>query len=124
LTGASACARKLVYELARIEGAEGPDYESRLKSLKKIRPGVEPAYFDTLLTIQQVASDKVHEQSYDGWDSKHLRLILATITEILTAMYVIPKLRLEKRAAILNLKNEVLGQRESRVGDQNGTRKP
>ncbi len=66
LTGASACARKLVYEIAILEGAEGVDYESRLKSLKGKRPDVEPEYLDTLLTIQQVTSDKVHELSYDG----------------------------------------------------------
>ena len=109
LTGASACARKLIYELARLEKADGPDYESRLKSLKAVRTDVEPEFFDTLLTIQQVTSNKVHEQSYDGWESKHLRLILATIVEILKAMYVIPKLRQEKRKAILDLKEQVLG---------------
>ena len=108
LTGASACARKAVYELARIEGAEGTDYESRLKSLKARRPDVEPEYFDTLLTIQQVTSAKVHESSYDGWHSSHLRVILSTLAEIFTAMYVIPKVREEKRASILELKKEVL----------------
>jgi len=51
LTGASACARKIVYELARIEKGEGDDYEARIKSLKKVHPEVEPTYFDTLLTV-------------------------------------------------------------------------
>jgi len=112
LTGASVCARKLVYELANREGAEGTDYESRLKSLKGKRPDVEPEFFDTLLTIQQVTSDKVHELSYDGWTSHHLRVILSTLTEIFNAMYVIPKLRAEKRQAIIELKEEVLGQKK------------
>ena len=78
LTGASACARKMVYELAIIEGAEGDNYEDRIKSLKGKRTDVEEDYFDTLLTIQQVTSTKVHEKSYDGWESKHLRLMLST----------------------------------------------
>ena len=112
LTGASACARKLVYELAALEGAEGTDYESRLKSLKGKRPDVETEYFDTLLTIHQVTSDKVHESSYDGWHSRHLRVILATLTEIFNAMYVIPKLRAEKRQSIIKLKEEVLGKKK------------
>ncbi|MDP3181946.1 MAG: hypothetical protein Q8M54_03890 [Desulfobaccales bacterium] len=112
LTGASVCARKLVYELAILEGAEGTDYESRLKSLKGKRPDVEPEYFDTLLTIQQVTSDKVHELSYDGWHSRHLRVILATLTEIFNTMYVIPKLRAEKRQSIIKLKEEVLSQKK------------
>ena len=34
LTGASACARKLIYELSRLEKATGSDYEERIKSLK------------------------------------------------------------------------------------------
>jgi len=113
LTGASACARKLVYELAKIEKAEGDTYESQLKSLKTIREDVEPDYFDTLLTIQQVTSSKVHEESYDGWESRHLRVILATIQEVLGAMYVIPKVREEKRKAILDLKDEVLGSKKT-----------
>jgi len=112
LTGASACARKLIYELAVLEGAEGTNYESRLKSLKGKRPDVEPEYFDTLLTIQQVTSDKVHELSYDGWHSRQLRVILATLTEIFNTMYVIPKLRAEKRQSIIELKEEVLGKKK------------
>ena len=112
LTGASACARKLVYGLAKLEKAKGDTYEDQLKSLKTIRGDVEPEYFDTLLTIQQVTSSKVHEESYDGWEARHLRVILATIQEVLGAMYVIPKVREEKRKAILGLKDEVLGSKE------------
>ena len=111
LTGASACARKLVYELACIEGAEGDNYDDRLKSLKAKRTDVEGDYFDTLLTIQQVTSDKVHETSFDGWSATHLHHILLTLKEILGLMYVIPELRKEKRQSILALKNEVLGQK-------------
>jgi hypothetical protein len=114
LTGASVCARKLIYELSIIEGAEGTDYESRVKSLKGKRPDVEPDYFDTLLTIQQVTSDKVHELSYDGWNSGHLRAILATLKEIFDAMYVIPQIRAEKRQSIIKLKEEVLSQKKSK----------
>jgi hypothetical protein len=108
LTGASACARKLIYELAIEVGAEGDDYEDRIKSLKKKLPEVDSTYFDTLLTIQQVTSAKVHEQSYDGWESKHLRLILATIHEALQQIFVVPKVREEKRKAIRDLKSEVI----------------
>lgn len=117
LTGASACARKVVYELARIEKASGQNYEERIKSLKKLRSDIEPTYFDTLLTIHETTSSKVHELSYDGWDSKHLRLILSTLCEILGEIYVIPALRQEKRKAILELKGEVLGGKD---GGKNG----
>jgi hypothetical protein len=110
LTGASVCARKLIYELAIIEGAEGESYDDRIKSLKEKRQDVEGEYFDTLLTIQQLTSDKVHEESYDGWQSKHLKLILSTLNEILGMMYVIPALRDEKRKAILQMKGDLVGE--------------
>jgi hypothetical protein len=111
LTGASACARKLVYELAELEGGSGDNYEERIKSLKSVRPQVPAEYFDTLLTIQQVTSDKVHEDSYDGWQSKDLRLVLATLTEVLNELYVVPAIRAERRQAILRLKESVFSSR-------------
>jgi len=109
LTGASACARKVVYELGVLQMASGDNYEDRIKSLKVINSNIDPAYFDTLLTIQQVTSTKVHEESYDGWEAKHLRLILSALAEVLKEIYIVPAVREEKRRAILNLKNEVLG---------------
>lgn len=109
LTGASACARKVVYELGVIQQASGDNYEDRIKSLKAINANIDPAFFDTLLTIQQVTSTKVHEESYDGWESKHLRLILSSLTEVLREIFVVPAVREEKRKAILNLKDEILG---------------
>ena len=112
LTGASVCVRKLIYELAILENAEGGNYEERIKSLKKIRDDVEGDFFDTLLTIQQITSDKVHEDSFDGWESKHLRLILTTLSDILQLMYVIPEMRKEKRVSILALKEEIESSKE------------
>lgn len=114
LTGASACSRKAIYELGVLEGASGSNYEERIKALKELKPEVEPTFFDTLLTIQQVTSSKVHEESYDGWEAKHLRIILSALSEILTEMYVVPAIREEKRKKILELKDEVL--RDKRAG--------
>lgn len=109
LTGASACARKIVYELAVLEGADGENYDDRIKSLKDKHPEVEPAFFDTLLTIQQVTSAKVHENSYDGWGAKHLRIIVSALSEVLHELYVVPALRNDRRKAILSLKTELVG---------------
>lgn len=114
LTGASACARKIIYELAVREKAEGDNYDERIKSLKKRFPEVDENYFDTLSTIQSVTSDKVHEVSYDGWSAKHLRLILATIKEILTEIYVLPALKKKKRASILELSEEISGNKPNK----------
>jgi hypothetical protein len=116
LTGGSACARKVVYELGILQKATGENYEDRIKSLKSIKPDVDSAYFDTLLTIQQVTSTKVHEDSYDGWEAKHLRLILSTLSEVLREIYVMPAIKEEKRKAILSLKEEVLGNKAKTQG--------
>ena len=110
LTGASACVRKIVYELAKIENAKGDSYEDRIKSLKSVRSKVEPTYFDMLLTIQQVTSNKVHENSYDGWEGKHLRIILAALSEILHELYVLPAVRDDRRNAVLALRKELDGE--------------
>jgi hypothetical protein len=69
---------------------------------------VDPTFFDTRLTIQQVTSTKVHEASYDGWESKHLRLILSSLTEVLRESFVVPAVREDKRRAILKLRDDVI----------------
>jgi hypothetical protein len=112
LTGASACVRKIVYELARLQKAEGENYDRRIKNLKERLPSIDPTYFDTLLTIQEVTSDKVHEESYDGWESRHLRALIAALVEALQEIYVLPKVRQEKREAILKLKEEIAGEKK------------
>lgn len=119
LTGASACARKIVYELASIESVSGDNYDDRIKSLKDARPEIEATYFDTLLTIQQVTSSKVHENSHDGWESKHLRIILASLSEILHELYVVPALKADRRKSIVGLKLELLGEIGSPATEEN-----
>jgi hypothetical protein len=108
LTGASACARKLVYELGVLSGATGENYEERIKSLKAIHTTVDPTFFDTLLTIQQVTSTKVHENSYDGWEAKHLRIILAALSEALHEIYVVPAMRADRLQTVLALRDELI----------------
>ena len=109
LTGASACARKIVYELTVLEETSGNNYEDRIKSLKEKHPEVEQTYCDTLLTIQQVTSSKVHENAYDGWGSNHLRVLLASLRKVLHELYVAPALRADGRQEIVDLKKELLG---------------
>ncbi len=119
LTGASACARKLVYELGVLGGAKGENYEDRIKSLKEVHSNVDPMFFDTLLTIQQLTSTKVHENSYDGWEAKHLRVILAALSEALHEIYVVPALRADRRRAVLALKDELIPS-EAKVAPEPG----
>jgi hypothetical protein len=113
LTGASACARKVVYELGILQDAIGNNYEDRIKSLKSKLPNIDPTYFDTLLTIQELTSTKVHDGAYDGWESKHLRVILSSLAEVLSEIYMIPALRADRRQAIIDLRDELTPKAQS-----------
>ena len=109
LTGASACARKIVYELACLNGMTDGDYDKRIKCLKKKHSEIDGTYFDTLVTIQRTTSSKVHENAYDGWESKHVRLILSALHEILHELYVVPAQRDDRRQGIVALQKELIG---------------
>lgn len=114
LTGASACTRKAIYELIKKENAEGTDYESRIKSLKGKYPDCDPDYFDILSAIQDMTSEKVHEQSWPKWDSKHLKLIINTVKTILHEIYVEPELKSERSTRIKKLREQV--KKEKKAG--------
>jgi len=115
LTGASACMRKAIYELLVYEKVEAGDYETRIKSLKKKYPDSDPTYFDTLASIQNMTSDKIHEQSWDKWDSPNLKLIIETLKSVLYDIYVTPQLKKERFIEIQKL-------REDASKDKKGTK--
>ena len=117
LTGASACARKTIYELLVLEKAEGVDYESRIKSLKKKHTESDPTYYDILSHIQDMTSDKVHEQSWDKWDSHYLKLILETLKSILYDIYVSPKLKEERKLEIEKLRESVTSYKKTSMSE-------
>lgn len=117
LTGASACARKAIYELTAIENAEGKHYEDRIKSLKGKYPGIDPNLFDILAAIQGMTSDNVHEQSWPKWDSAHLTLIIETLKEVLYEVYVLPKIKEGKSQRIQQLQQAVKSKGQSRQAD-------
>ncbi len=108
LTGASACARKAIYELTVNEHAQGTDYESKIKSLKAKHPGIDPVLFDGLAHIQDMTSDKVHEQSWPSWDSPHLKLILETLKAVLHEIYVLPDEKKERSKNVQALRANVM----------------
>jgi len=103
LTGASACTRKAIYELTLHEKAEGDNYDEQIKSLKSKHPEIPSELFDVLAHIKDMTSDKVHEQSWDKWDSKHLTLFIQTLKTILQELYVIPKERDQRTQEIRGL---------------------
>lgn len=107
LTGASACMRKAIYEMLTIEEVEGKDYQTRIKSLKKKYPDVNEEYFNILAHIQDMTSDKIHEQSWDKWDSSMLHLIIETLKSVLYDIYVLPKEKEQRSTDIKKLREQV-----------------
>jgi hypothetical protein len=108
LTGASACMRKSIYELLILEKIEGDHYEEKIKSLKTKYPNSDPELFDILSNIQQMTSDKIHEQSWDEWDSDSLKLIIETLKTVLHDIYVLPKIKEDRLKQIGDLRKKVL----------------
>ena len=113
LTGASACTRKAIYELLVIEGATGKDYESRIKSLKSKYPSVDETYFDILSHIQDMTSDKIHEQSWDKWDSENLKLLIETLKSVLHEIYVLPRIKADRSKQIQELRKNALNPKKT-----------
>lgn len=113
LTGASACMRKAVYELCIVEKAEGEHYEDRIKSLKKKNPQSDPDLYDILAHIQNMTNEKIHEQSWDKWDSMYLKLIIETLKTVLYEIYVLPEERKERSNTIKKLRETVLKKKTS-----------
>jgi hypothetical protein len=103
LTGASACTRKAIYEFTILQKCQGENYDERIKELKSKFPQIDQELFDVLGHIKDLTSDKVHEQSWDKWDSNHLILFIETLKVILNEVYVIPDQRQKKSRFIQGL---------------------
>ncbi len=107
LTGASACARKAIYEFLVHEKAEGDHYEDKIKSLTSKFSSVDPELFEVLAHIHDMTSDKVHEQSWPKWDSQNLSLMIETLKAVLHEVYVVPAERSSRSGKIRQLRHRV-----------------
>lgn len=106
-TGASACTRKAIYELLEIEQPSCNNYDERIKNLKKKHPDIDPNYFDVLSHIQEMTSDKIHEQSWPKWNSPALKLIIETLKSVLYEMYVLPEVKKARSVTIQKLQQKI-----------------
>jgi len=111
LVGASACLRKAIYELIEHEKTiiKNPktghaDYRASIKSLKEKFSVVASELFDALGHIQEMASDNVHEGSWEAWDSPKLRFIIELTKATLHEMYVVPEERKERLGLLGQMK--------------------
>lgn len=112
LVGASACLRKAIYELLDHEKSiiknsktGYADYQASIKKLKEKFSSVAPELFDALSDIQEMASDNVHEGSWEAWDSKKLRFIIELAKATLHEMYVVPEERKERLGLLGQMKS-------------------
>jgi hypothetical protein len=119
LTGASACMRKSIYELLVLEKIEGAHYEDRIKALKEKYPAIDAELFDILAHIQNMTSDKVHEQSWDKWDANYLKFIIETLKTILYEIYVLPDTRSQRSAQIRKMREEITKKNENAQKEKN-----
>jgi len=103
LTGASACTRKAIYEFTILQKCEGENYDERIKQLKSKFPQIDEELFNVLGHIKDLTSNKVHEQSWEKWDSNHLVLFIETLKAILHEVYVVPDDRKRRSQTIQNL---------------------
>ncbi|MFA7681458.1 MAG: hypothetical protein WCX61_00335 [Candidatus Peribacteraceae bacterium] len=112
LTGASSCARKAIYELLVKEEIEGTEYEERIKALKTKYPSIDPAMFDILAHIQDMTSEKVHEQSWEKWDANNLKLILEALKAVLHEIYVVPDEKAQRAKDVLQLREKIFNKKK------------
>jgi len=113
LTGASACARKAIYELMVHEKCSKKKYDERIKEIQDKHNEVDKLLFSVLKNIKDMTSDKVHEQSWDKWDTKNLRVIFETLKTILVEMYVVPCIKQDRVTSIKSLLNSVTSKNNS-----------
>jgi hypothetical protein len=107
LTGASACTRKAIYELLSIEKADGTDYNARIKNLAEKYHNVDQELFEILGHIKDMTSEKVHEQSWEAWDSKYLHFFLESLKTILHEIYVVPDEKKSRLESVRLLREEI-----------------
>lgn len=111
LTGSSACMRKAIYELLILEEIAGDHYEEKIKSLKSKYPNSDPELYDILGHIQEMTSNKIHEQSWDEWDSDNLKLIIETLKNVLYEIYVEPREKDERAKKIKALHEKAMSKK-------------
>lgn len=110
--GASACLRKAIYELLEYEKAivknkktGHAEYKESIKTLRTKFPNVAPELFDAIGHVQELASDNVHEGSWDAWDSPKLKILIELTKATLHEMYVVPEERKERLGVLSQIKS-------------------
>jgi hypothetical protein len=107
LTGASACTRKAIYEMLSLEGMTGTDYSAKIKALAEKYPNVDQELFEILGHIKDMTSEKVHEQSWEAWDSRYLHFFLESLKTILHEIYIVPDEKKARLESVRSLREDI-----------------
>ena len=114
LTGSSASLRKAIYTLVKKEDTivvnqvtGWTDYTASIKSLKEKFTFISEDLIDTLAEVQGLASNPIHEDAWETWDSKHLRFLIELTKSILNEMYAIPEKKKKAKAKLVALKTDL-----------------
>lgn len=104
--------------MVRNEKTGRADYEKSIKNLKSKFPNVSPELFDALANIQEMASDFIHEGSWEAWDSPKLRFLTELVKATLDEMYVIPDERKSKLSLLGELKSKFVQDKKPKDEEQ------
>lgn len=107
LVGASACLRKAIYELLKVEriprtesdgkgGERERHYEERVKDLKGKRSNMDDSLVDLLAHALTATSDQLHEDSWTVWSAAEFDAVYEAVQSVLDEMYVLPDERKQK----------------------------
>jgi hypothetical protein len=116
ITGASACARKAIYELLAAQKSEGANYDDRITALRTAHPEVDATHFEVLGHVKDMTSDNVHEESWAFYDSGHLKLFLESLKAVLHELYVVPDEKRKRAQEIRDLRQKVFAPKAASGG--------
>lgn len=124
LTGGSACLRKAIFELLKVQNIPKKDtkgklldYDERIKLFKQKLPTEDVEYCDILSIIKGVTSDELHEDSFPDFDNPTLRLLIETTKVILHSIYIEPDEKKRARDEIGKLRQGILGKQKKSEPD-------
>lgn len=107
VTGASACARKAIYELLAAQKCGGANYDDKIKALRDAHAEVDATHFEVLGHVKDVTSDHVHEESWEFFNVQHLKLAIETLKAVLHELYVVPDEQKKRAQKVRDLHQRV-----------------
>ena len=113
ITGASACLRKAIYKLLKVNNVAVKDeqgifidHSKRTQQLVDKYPQIDSFLITALNKIHSLTSQEVHENEWENFSSKELHFLLASTLETLNEIYVIPAEKQKRFAQLTNLEQQ------------------